>query len=265
MEIEEIRRVVQATIRSIAPETDFARIAPDLPLREQIDLDSIDWLNVIASLHDRVSVDIPERDYGRLTSLDAIVAYLASSQAALRTERLGDATPDLAQLPCTHYVVDGTDVVVRPLRSEDLPLKADFVRHLSPETRYGRFMVTVNELPPDKLSYLTDVDQVRHVALAATVRRDGEQALIGVVRYVVDLTGHGCEFAIALEDAWQRSGLAGILMHALMRVARARGLATMEGLVLATNTRMLKFTRQLGFEQTHSPEDRDTIRVVRSL
>jgi acetyltransferase len=146
-----------------------------------------------------------------------------------------------------------------------MALEADFVQHLSMDNRYKRFMVTVRELPESKLRYLTDLDQVHHVALAATVERDGREALVGVARYVVDASGTGCEFAIAVDDAWQGSGLAGILMNALIDVARARALATMEGSVLATNTRMLKFTRQLGFASQHDPEDRDTVRVVRSL
>ena len=54
-------------------------------------------------------------------------------------------------------------------------------------------------------------------------------------------------------------------MNALMAIARTRGLATMEGFVLATNSRMLKFTRQLGFRLERDPEDRETLRVVRSL
>ncbi len=88
---------------------------------------------------------------------------------------------------------------------------------------------------------------------------------MGVVRYIVDPAGTGCEFAIAVDDAWHGSGLAGILMHDLMDIARSRGLATMEGIVLATNSRMLRFTRQLGFRQERDPEALDTVRVVRSL
>jgi len=146
-----------------------------------------------------------------------------------------------------------------------MALEADFVQHLSMESRYKRFMVTVRELPESKLKYLTDVDQVRHVAFAATVERDGREALVGVARYVVDASGRGCEFAIAVDDAWQGTGLAGILMQALIDVARARGLATMEGSVLATNTRMLKFMPQLGFAVQHNPQDSGTVRVVRAL
>ncbi len=144
-------------------------------------------------------------------------------------------------------------------------MEADFVRHLSGETRYKRFMLTLRELSHAKLRYLTDVDQSQHVALVATVEEDGKEVEVGVVRYIVDPAGTGCEFAIALDDAWQGSGLAGILMHALIDIARSRGLATMEGIVLSTNARMLKFTRQLGFRLEHDPEDRTTVRVVRSL
>ena len=170
-----------------------------------------------------------------------------------------------AGIPCTSHVVNGTRVAVRPMRSEDLPLEADFVRHLSRETRYQRFMVTMNELPQAKLHYLTEVDQLRHVALVATADCEGRQVQVGVVRYIVHPAGTGCEFAVAVDDAWQGSGLAGILMHALIDVARSRGLATMEGLVLATNTGMLKFARQLGFRLQRDPEDRESVRVTRSL
>ena len=148
---------------------------------------------------------------------------------------------------------------------EDMSLEADFVRHLSSETRYKRFMLTLRELSQAKLKYLTDVDQSRHVALVATIAREGGEVEVGVVRYIVDPAGTGCEFAIEVDDAWQGSGLAGILMHLLMDVARSRGLATMEGIVLSTNRRMLKFTRSLGFAQERDPDDRTTVRVVRPL
>jgi acetyltransferase len=256
---EEIRSAVLAVIEAIAPDTDVRSLRPDRPLRRQLELDSMDWLNVIAGLHERLSVDIAESDYGRLATLDSIVEYLASKPATAAPART--ATP----LPHARHVINGVAVEVRPIRPDDLPLEADFVQHLSPDARYQRFMVTVNALPEKKLHYLTEVDQVRHVALAATVERDGRPTLVGVARYVVDPAGTSCEFAIAIDDAWQRSGLAGILMLALIGVARARGLSTMEGLVLTTNTRMLKFTRQLGFAQQRDPEDRDTVRVVRRL
>jgi len=261
---EEIRKAVLAALASIAPEADVQRLQPDRPLCRLVDLDSMDWLNVVAALNERLSIDIPESAHGQLATLESIVSCLASR----RTEAASRAAPDAAAavLSAAQHLVNGTTVTVRPIRAADLPLEADFVRRLSRETRYKRFLVTVSELSDAKLHYFTEVDQVRHVALAATIEGDRQEAIVGVARYIVDPAApSGCEFAIAVDDAWQGSGLAGILMQALFDVARARGLATMEGTVLATNTRMLRFTRQLGFSQQRDPDERDTVRVVRSL
>jgi acetyltransferase len=258
VDVESIRRAVLQTITAIAPEVDPARLRADLPLREQIELDSIDWLNVIAALEQRLGVALPPATEERLATLDALVAYLAARPAhAVRRAPLG--------LQPSEHVIGGVRVTVRPLRREDLPLEAEFVRSLSDESRYLRFQVAVRELPPAKLDYLTDVDQRRHVALVATTARDGREAIIGVARYVVDDSGSGCEFAIAVQDAWHRSGLAGVLMQALIDVARERGLRTMQGSVLATNARMLKFVRQLGFTVQHDPDDARLLRVTRTL
>ncbi|GAB4165805.1 MAG: hypothetical protein Fur0039_02170 [Rhodocyclaceae bacterium] len=72
----EIRAGVIAALKGIAPEIDELRLDAGAPLRDQIDLDSMDWLNVILALHERFHADIPEADYGRLATLDEIVAYL---------------------------------------------------------------------------------------------------------------------------------------------------------------------------------------------
>jgi acetyltransferase len=77
--------------------------------------------------------------------------------------------------------------------------------------------------------------------------------------------GSDCEFAIAVDDAWQGRGLAGILMSALIDAARAAGLARMDGDVLAANHRMLRFVRQLGFHLRHNPDDPQVVRAERAL
>lgn len=258
MGADEIRDAVLAAIAAVAPEADVRQLRGDQPLREQIDLDSIDWINVLAGVQQRLGIAIPDADAARLATLDDWVAYLAAAP------RLGEASAG-GELPHRRITVNGTAVTLRPMCRDDLPLEADFVRHLSPDSRYERFMVTVAELPEAKLRYLTDVDQMRHVALVATVPRDGSEAIVGVARYIVDAAGSGCEFAIALDDGWHGTGLAGLLMHALIALARARGLRTMQGFVLASNTRMLRFARGLGFRAERHPQERDTIRVVLAL
>ena len=144
-------------------------------------------------------------------------------------------------------------------------MEADFVRHLSSESRYYRFMVSLNELPQAKLAYLTEVDQDHHVALVAIETLPEGEVEVGAARYVIAPGSTRCEFAIAVGDAWQGSGLSGILMAALIRHAKARGLTEMEGFVLTANHKMLRFARQLGFTLHRDTDDRDTIHVVRKL
>jgi acyl carrier protein len=71
-----VRATVLSVLGEIAPEADLGAVRGDVPLREQLDLDSMDLLNFAVGLHTALGVDIPEADYGRLATLDACVAYL---------------------------------------------------------------------------------------------------------------------------------------------------------------------------------------------
>ena len=77
----ELRETALRVLRRIAPEADTARIDSRESLREQLDLDSMDFLNFLIGLHEAVGVDIPESDYARLSSLDEIVQYLERKNA----------------------------------------------------------------------------------------------------------------------------------------------------------------------------------------
>ena len=77
----ELRHAIVSVIRTVAPEVDEADLDPAPALREQIDLDSMDWLNVIVGFHKRFGVDIPEADYAKLVSLADIAAYLRACGA----------------------------------------------------------------------------------------------------------------------------------------------------------------------------------------
>jgi acyl carrier protein len=78
----DIRAAVLAALKGIAPELEESELARDQALREQVDLDSMDWLNFLTALHERFKVDIPESDYAGLRTLDDVVAYLASRSPA---------------------------------------------------------------------------------------------------------------------------------------------------------------------------------------
>lgn len=74
-----------------------------------------------------------------------------------------------------------------------------------------------------------------------------------------------CEFAVAVIDEWHRRGLACLLLETLMRAARARGFAHMEGYVLATHAAMLSLVKRLGFATIASPEGPTVCLVRRDL
>lgn len=76
---DEIRAAVLKRLGEIAPEADPASIRPDIGLRDQLDLDSMDLLNFAIALHKQFGVEIPESDYPKLATLDGCVRYLSSA------------------------------------------------------------------------------------------------------------------------------------------------------------------------------------------
>lgn len=80
----DIRGVVLAALRRIAPEVDPETIRGDAPLRRQVDLDSMDFLSLLIDVNRELQVEIPEADYARLTTLDGLVSYLAERASAAR-------------------------------------------------------------------------------------------------------------------------------------------------------------------------------------
>lgn len=75
---DEIRAAVVTALRSVAPEVDPVTVRSNLPLRDQVDLDSIDFLNFLMAIHAALGVDIPEAAYAQVATLDGCVAYVAS-------------------------------------------------------------------------------------------------------------------------------------------------------------------------------------------
>lgn len=78
MNDEEIRALVVGQLRQIAPEIDVSQIDFAIDLREQVDFDSMDILNLVVAIHEATGVEIPEADYPHMVSLDGCVAYLRS-------------------------------------------------------------------------------------------------------------------------------------------------------------------------------------------
>lgn len=82
MNAGQVRHAALSILKTIAPEIEEGDLASNRPLRQQVDLDSMDWLNFLVALHRQLGVDIPEADYQKLVTLDDLVGYLVGKLGA---------------------------------------------------------------------------------------------------------------------------------------------------------------------------------------
>ena len=162
-------------------------------------------------------------------------------------------------------LADGTNIMIRPIRPEDAEMEQEFVRNLSRESRYMRFMQSLRELTPDMLVRFTQIDYDREIAFVGIAREDGVDKEVGVCRYSINPDRQSCEFALVIADSWQGRGLGGLLMETLIDTARGRGLNTIIGEVLAENAGMLRLMSRLGFERHKSDMDDSVVVVTKRL
>jgi len=161
-------------------------------------------------------------------------------------------------------LADGTNIKIRPIRPEDASIEQSFVRQLSPQSKYFRFMQGLNELTQKMLVRFTQLDYNHELALIAVFEQGGEETELGVARYVMNPDGESCEFALVVADKWQHRGLGSRLMNELMEAARQRGIRQMNGEILANNHHMLKLTETLGFS-LHTSADDPNIKAVSKM
>jgi acyl carrier protein len=83
----EIREVVLRALNNVAPEVDVGSIDPAKNLRDQIDIDSVDFLNFVIGLHKELGIEIPDADVPKLGTLNGCVAYLQSRRKVLEPAR----------------------------------------------------------------------------------------------------------------------------------------------------------------------------------
>jgi acetyltransferase len=197
-------------------------------------------------------------------ALDARIAIGRADRALPRYGHMA-IHPYPVQFVTEWTAPDGERVTVRPIRPEDAEIEREFVKQLSPEAKYFRFMNSLRELTPQMLARFTQIDYDREMALVATTARDGREAEIGVARYVTHPDGSSCEFAIVVSDEWRKRGLGRYLMARLIEIARSRGLARMSGDILAANHPMLALVVSLGFAVEDSPGESGVRRVTLAL
>jgi GNAT superfamily N-acetyltransferase len=130
---------------------------------------------------------------------------------------------------------DGSVAEMRPINPGDKALLVEGLSQMSPKSRLARFGSGISSLSASELRYLTDVNQVSHVAWGATI--DGEPA--GVGRYILERAAEA-EIAVTVVDRFQRRGLGRALFEALAASGRAAGIGTFHFAIEPWNRTVLR-------------------------
>jgi acetyltransferase len=144
----------------------------------------------------------------------------------------------------------GRQILLRPVRPEDVEADQRLVARLSPNSLYQRFHAPIRELSLERLARFFQIDYDREMALAAIDVENGVEEIRGIVRYSRNADGESAEFGIVVDDAWQGRGLGGAMMDAIEDCARASGITEMIGFVLADNRKMDAMMTARGY-RTH--------------
>ena len=213
---------------------------------------------------------IQELDINPLT-VDEEGAYALDARIVVQYQAPGSRPydhmaihPYPSHLEHTWQLADGTDITIRPIRPEDAEMEQEFVRNLSSESKYFRFMETLHELSHEMLIRFTQLDYSLDLAFIATLKRDGGEVELGVARYFTNLDGESGEIALVVADEWQNKGVGTRLMSCIIEAAREKGFSSLQGEVLANNAKMLHLMEKLGFSH-HLKTDEPEIVVVTKL
>ena len=166
-----------------------------------------------------------------------------------------------AHLARERRLADGRTVTIRPIRIDDESGERVFFDQLSAETKQLRFMKSVQAVNEKLIHFFTHIDYDRHMAFVC----EHEGRLVGEARYIANPGGASCEFGVVIADGWHKSGVARLLMDALIDAARAARFERIKGLVLRSNAPMLHFVKALGFEIEPEPCEPTIVRVAKKL
>lgn len=172
---------------------------------------------------------------------------------------------------------DGSILTLSPILKTDRGFFEQGIEELSLESRFARFGQGVGSLTEQELDYLTDVDQLRHVAWGAAI----EEEAAGVGRYIADRDKESAEVAVTVLDAMQGRGVGRGLFVALVAVARADGIHELRFEAQADNEPVMSLIRDFeirpmfsdGVVERHikmdsippSDEDQALVAVIREV
>lgn len=163
-----------------------------------------------------------------------------------------EVLPELSVSGFSYHLKDGTPIGIRAIRKEDKELLKHGFDMLSEHSRYLRFCGHVQSLSDAELTYLSDVDQVNHVAWGAFDLTGQLDAGIGIGRYIRIGDSDRAELAVTVVDSYQNRGLGKILLGILYLLARKQGINRFCIFLYAENGSLLRklfpLSRETAFE-----------------
>lgn len=149
---------------------------------------------------------------------------------------------------------DGSQVTIRPVSKDDMELERQFIEGLSPEARRYRFLYTIATPSEALLRKLTEVDPVNEAAFIAVIEDGLHEREVGAARFSRTPDGRA-EVTVTVEEAWQRRGLATLLVRTLIAEARHRGIRALYSVDSGENVSMRALAAHLGFTRKVDPQD----------
>ena len=181
-----------------------------------------------------------------------------------------DGSPDTPHLVITPYptrfvspwkLTDGTEVLLRPIKSEDEPMIAEMLATMSEESLHDRFYEGVPEFTHNRLVRFTNIDYERELAIVAELTTKSGKRIIGVGRLIGDPERGEGEFTVIVHDKFHGRGLGYKLVDLVIGIAEERGFKRLVGTISADNQRMLDLVEELGFSAVSTSDGVTRVRL----
>jgi GNAT superfamily N-acetyltransferase len=155
-------------------------------------------------------------------------------------------------------------LALRPAHSEDGDALQSYVRGLSPQSRYNRFLGAARELPASELARALAANGRDTLTLLLISTTEGRETVVGEARVALSCAERGGEFSMSIADGWRRLGVGSALLDEIERKAAADGIEWLFGDVLRTNEAMIALARRHGFRLGPGLESR-LLRIQKRL